>query len=267
LIFRGVDTPSAVVTMAELLLGLVSSCCLLWWARLLPAKFRRSVYILGHQVVRTSCMMKYTMFLVCRALAGYALSFLTAAGACIVTSTTTSLTTALLTDALAVVEYIMFQTSLNVESDWCGTSMPESTGQRASAAFHIITVVLLSAAFTMVVIASGKAHIAWWHVVRGRAHTPEAASLLAYRERLDVYAAWCKACLQDEYPYYPSELLRDVRRRRWSNRATALAMTAWKTAFFIPHRLRLHVNTVPWICGLGMGLAVSLMPGSGLSNA
>ena len=42
-------------------------------------------------------------------------------------------------------------------------------------------------------------------------------------------------------------------------------MTAWKTAFFIPHRLRLHVNTVPWICGLGMGLAVSLMPGSGLS--
>ncbi len=63
------------------------------------------------------------------------------------------------------------------------------------------------------------------------------------------------------------ELLRDVRRRRWSNRATALAMTAWKTAFFIPHRLRLHVNTVPWICGLGMGLAVSLMPGSGLSNA
>ena len=87
---------------------------------------------------------------------------------------------------------------------------------------------------------------------------------MAYRERLDVYAAWCKACLQEEFP---SELLRDVRRRRWSNRATALAMTAWKTAFFIPHRLCLHVNTVPWICGLGMGLAVSLMPGSGLSNA
>ena len=66
------------------------------------------------------------MFLLCRALAGYALSFLTAAGACMVTSTTTSLTTALLADALAVVEYIIFQTSLNVESDSCSTSMPES---------------------------------------------------------------------------------------------------------------------------------------------
>ena len=140
--------------------------------------------------------------------------------------------------------------------------MPESTGQRASAASHI-PVLLLSAAFTVVVIASGKAHVAWWQVVRGRAPTPEAASLLAYRERLDVYAAWCKACLKDEFP---SELLRDVRRRRWSSRATALAMTAWQTAFFIPHRLRLHLNTIPWICGLGMGLAVSLMPGSGLSN-
>ena len=85
--------------------------------------------------------------------------------------------------------------------------MPESTGQRASAASHI-PVLLLSAAFTVVVIASGKAHVAWWQVVRGRAPTPEAASLLAYRERLDVYAAWCNACLKDEFP---RELLRDVR--------------------------------------------------------
>ena len=147
-----------------------------------------------------------------------------------VTATTTSLTTALLADVLAVVEYIMFQTSLKVESDWCSTSMPESSGQWVSAASHI-TVLLISAAFTVVVIASGKAHVAWWQVVRGRAPTPEAASLLAYRERLDVYAAWCKACLQDEFS---SELLRDVRRRRWSSRAAALAMTAWKTAFFRP---------------------------------
>jgi hypothetical protein len=194
LLFLGVDTPSAVVTMAELLVGLVSACCVLWWARLLPAKIRRSVYIAAHQVVRTLDMMEYTMYLIGRALAGYVLSFVTVAGACMVTTTTTSLTTALLADVLAVVEYIMFRTSLNVESDWCSTPMPESTGQWVSAASHI-TVLLLSAAFTVVVIASGKAHVAWWHVVRGRAPTPEAASLLAYRERLDVYAAWCKACL------------------------------------------------------------------------
>ena len=61
-----------------------------------------------------------------------------------------------------------------------------------------------------------------------------------------------------------------TRRRQWSRwqcfffGLEAVLLTAWKTAClkFIPQRLGLHVNTVHWICGLGMGLAVSSMPGS-----
>ena len=34
---------------------------------MLPAKIRRSVYIVAHQVVRTFYMMKYTMYLIGRA--------------------------------------------------------------------------------------------------------------------------------------------------------------------------------------------------------